>query len=139
MTPPNWPTPPDDSPDALKHYLAMWNERDHERIRGHLDQCVADDCWWVDPLHQHRGRDALEANVREFRATYADAQLGLGSAIDSHNGRHRYEWVITTGGAAGDPGDVLIRGFDVSTVNDSGLIDRVDGFFWVLDRTGPGA
>jgi hypothetical protein len=127
--------PPPDVPEVLRHYLRMWNERDPERIRAHLDRCVGDDCWWVDPLHRHTGRDALEANVREFRATYPDADLGLGSNIDSHNGRHRYEWYITS-----SPGELLIRGFDVVTVDDgSGMINRVDGFFGELDRSGPGS
>ena len=117
-----------DAPEVLRHYLRMWNERDPDQIRVHLDRCVGDDCWWVDPLHQHTGRDALEANVREFRATYPDADLGLASNIDSHNDRHRYEWVITS-----RPGEELIRGFDVVTVDpSSGMINRVDGFFGEL-------
>lgn len=120
-----------DAPEVLQHYLRMWNERDPDRIRAHLDRCVGDDCWWVDPLHQHTGRDALEANVREFRATYPDADLGLASNIDSHNDRHRYEWVITS-----RPGEELIRGFDVVTVDpSSGMINRVDGFFGELTPT----
>ena len=123
--------PPADAPDALQHYLRMWNESDADQIRVHLDKCVAEDCRWVDPLHQHTGRDALEANVREFLATYPGASLGLGSNIDSHNDRHRYEWVITL------DGELLIRGFDVVTTNDAGMISRVDGFFGVLDRHGP--
>lgn len=124
-----------DIPEVLQHYLRMWNERDPEAIRGHLDLCVGDDCWWVDPIHNHRGRDPLEANVRGFRSTYPDADLGLGSNVDSHNGRHRYEWFITS-----TPGELLLRGFDVVTVDDtSGMINRVDGFFGGLDRSGPGA
>lgn len=127
--------PPADAPEVLRHYLRMWNERDPDVIRAHLDRCVGDDCWWVDPLHQHTGRDALEANVREFRSTYPDADLGLGSNIDSHNGRHRYEWFITS-----SPGELLLRGFDVVTVDQAtGMINRVDGFFGALDRTGPGS
>ena len=118
-------------PEVLQRYLAMWNEKDPDQVRRHLDTCVADTCWWVDPLHQHVGRDALEANVREFRATYPTAALGLGSNIDSHNGRHRYEWIITV------DDELVLRGFDVVTVDDEGLIDRVDGFFGVLERTGP--
>lgn len=133
----DWPTPPADAPDVLKHYLSAWNEHDLDALRPHLDACVADDCLWIDPLHQHTGLDALEANIREFRSTYTDAALGLGSNIDSHNGRHRYEWVITTG--VGDARVVMIRGFDVVTVNDAGLIERVDGFFGELERSGPGA
>lgn len=123
--------PPIDVPEVLRHYLRMWNEQDPDRIRSHLDRCVAPDCWWVDPLHQHTGRDPLEANVREFRATYPGAELGLGSNIDSHNDRHRYEWAITV------DGDLLIRGFDVVTTDDAGMIERVDGFFGMLDRHGP--
>jgi len=126
---------PADAPVQLQHYLRMWNERDVDRIRAHLDRCVADDCLWVDPLHHHTGRDPLEAQVRDFRATYPDAELGLGSNIDSHNGRHRYEWYITS-----SPGELLLRGFDVVTVDEeSGMINRVDGFFGSLDRVGPGA
>jgi len=135
MTDDNVSTPEDNVPEILQHYLRMWNERGPDQIRAHLDRCVGDDCWWVDPLHQHTGRDALEANVREFRATYPDADLGLGSNIDSHNDRHRYDWFITS-----SPGELLIRGFDVVTVDStSGMINRVDGFFGVLERTGPGA
>jgi hypothetical protein len=119
-----------DVPEVLQTYLRMWNERDPDQIRVHLDACIGDDCWWVDPLHQHTGRDALEANVRGFRVTYPDADLGLASNIDSHNERHRYDWMITS-----SPGELLIRGFDVVTVDaTSGMINRVDGFFGELER-----
>lgn len=124
------PLPPD-APPVLVDYMAMWNEHDPELIRSHLDRCVGEDCWWVDPLHQHTGRDALEANVREFRAQFPSAGLGVGSNIDSHNDRHRYEWVIVS------DGELMLRGFDVVTVGADGLIDRVDGFFGTLARTGP--
>lgn len=125
------PPIPIDAPAVLIDYLSMWNERDPELIRSHLDKCVSGNCWWVDPLHHHTGRDALEANVRRFRAQFPDADLGVGSNIDSHNDRHRYEWVIVSNGA------LVIRGFDVVTVGDDGLINRVDGFFGTLDRVGP--
>jgi hypothetical protein len=122
---------PSDIPDAMQHYLRMWNEHHLELIRGHLDQAVSEDCLWVDPQHSHVGRDDLEQNVREFRAAFPDASLGLGSNVDGHNNRYRYEWVIFANG------ELLVRGFDVATVNDGGLIDRVDGFFGTLERTGP--
>ena len=109
----------------------MWNERDLSKVRPHIDAVVAEDCLWVDPLNNHVGRDALEANVREFRTSFPDAELGLGSNVDSHNNRYRYEWVIMNGG------ELLLRGFDVMTLNDAGLIERVDGFFGTLERSGP--
>ena len=123
--------PPVDLPPSMQSYLRMWNTRDLDHIRGHLDQAVTTDCLWVDPLHNHVGRDALEANVREFRAQFPGADLHLGSNVDTHNNRYRYEWVITV------VGEVMIRGFDVTTLAGSGLIERVDGFFGTLERLDP--
>ena len=125
------PALPDNAPAVLVTYMQMWNERDPEAIRGHLDAAVSEDCLWVDPQHQHTGRDALEANVRGFRATFPNADLGVGSNVDAHNDRYRYEWVIV------NDGELLIRGFDVVTVDADGLIGRVDGFFGTLERVGP--
>lgn len=113
-------------PPALYDYLNMWNERDPDAIRGHLDKAVSDDCLWVDPQHSHIGRDALEANVRGFRDKYGSAELTLASNVDGHNNRYRYEWLITL------QGQTLIHGFDVVTVNADGQIERVDGFFGKL-------
>ena len=120
--------PAENIPQVLRDYLLMWNEKNPEAIRGHLDVAVAEDCLWIDPLHQHTGRDALEANVRGFRDEFANAELGLASNVDGHNLRYRYEWVIK------DKGAVLLNGFDVATLNNAGLIERVDGFFERLIR-----
>ena len=120
--------PNKDLPAAMTNYLLMWNEMDSDAIRGHLDLAVSEDCVWVDPQHAHIGRDALEENVRGFRKKYTTAQLGLASRVDGHNQRYRYEWVIKM------DGELLIRGFDVATINDDGLIERVDGFFGTLER-----
>lgn len=124
------------APDVLHRYMAMWNERDVEKVRTHLDSCVSESCLWVDPQHQHTGRDALEANVRGFRASFPDADLGLGSNVDGHNDRYRYEWLITTGD--GPDTALLIRGFDVVTLDTDGMIERVDGFFGPLAPFGLG-
>ncbi|MEM9521853.1 MAG: nuclear transport factor 2 family protein [Actinomycetota bacterium] len=125
------PPVPDNAPHVLTSYMQMWNERDPDAIRAHLDRAVSDDCVWVDPQHNHVGRDALEANVRGFRSQFPNADLGVGSNVDGHNDRYRYEWVIVNDGA------LLIRGFDVVTLNADGLIERVDGFFGTLGRVGP--
>lgn len=121
--------PPSHLPQAMQHYLRMWNERDPERIRVHLDRAVSDACLWVDPQQAHTGRDALEANVRRFRSKFPDAELGLRSNVDHHHRRYRYEWKIEV------EGEVLILGFDVMTLDDQGLVERVDGFFGDLERT----
>lgn len=120
----------ENAPEALHHYLKMWNETDIAAIRPHLDQAVSDDCLWVDPQNHHVGRDALLENVVGFRTKYPNASLTLASNMDGHHQRYRYEWRISVGS------QILIEGLDVATLNAAGLIERVDGFFGPLKRTG---
>ncbi len=116
---------------ALDHYFVMWNETDPALVRGHLDLAVTEEFVFCDPLHDHVGRDALEQNVREFRAKYPHAVLGVSSGVDLHHDRCRYEWNITL------KGRVMIVGFDAVRIAPSGLLDRVDGFFGPLPPAGP--
>ncbi len=67
--------------------------------------------------------------VREFRTKFPTAELDLASRVDHHHERYRDEWVTTM------DGKVLMPGFDVVTLGTSGLLERVDGFFGVLERT----
>ncbi|MCF6275206.1 MAG: nuclear transport factor 2 family protein [Robiginitomaculum sp.] len=46
--------------------LAAWNEKDPERIRGHLDIALAPDIAFADPDNFVEGIDAFEAVVRTF-------------------------------------------------------------------------
>ena len=41
----------------------------------------------------------------------------------AHHNRVRYHWNFTRRGRT------LLRGFDVATIAESGLIERIDGFF----------
>jgi hypothetical protein len=68
----------------------------------------------------------LEANVREFRAERPAAGFIVASLLDSHNQRYRYEWNLV------EDDKVTLRGFDVTTLDDEGLIERIDGFFGPL-------
>lgn len=116
-------------PEALRHYWAMWNETDIGLIRRHLDQAVSEDFLFVDPLHYHVGRDALEANVTNLRSEHPEYFFTMASDIDHHHDRYRYIWLMSK------RDQVLIEGFDVATFNEAGLIERVDGFFGPLVRT----
>jgi hypothetical protein len=117
-------------PDAFGHYLAMWNERDPELVRGHLDNAVSADMIFADPRDYHVGREALHQNVRRFHRAFPGADLSIISGVDSQHSRYRYEWRIAVDGA------VVLDGFDVATVNADGLIERVDGFFGPLPPKG---
>lgn len=118
--------PNEQLPKALLCYLEMWNELDMQKMRPLLDQCIATDCLWVDPQNAHTGRDALENNVKAFRENFPQAVLSLASNVDGHHQRYRYDWKIHING------ELLIKGFDVTTLNADGLIERVDGFFGEL-------
>ena len=81
---------------------------------------------FCDPLHHHVGRDALEANVLQLRSTYPHTAFSLGSGVDHHHDRCRYEWHFTL------KGRLVIAGFDAVRIADSGLLDRIDGYFGPL-------
>jgi hypothetical protein len=119
-------------PAAFGHYLAMWNEPDPALVRSHLDRAVSEDVVFADPQDFHTGRDALHRNVRRFHRLFPGADLSITSGVDSQHNRYRYEWRV----ARGD--EILLDGFDVTTVNDEGLIERVDGFFGPLPSKDPG-
>lgn len=110
-------------PEALDHYWQMWNEPNLDRVRGHLDRAVAKGFEFADPINHHVGRDALETNVRDLRTERPDVEFVLGSAIDGHHGRYRYAWHMKQGGR------VVLRGLDVATLDEDGLLLRIDGFF----------
>lgn len=109
----------------------MWNQRDLDAVRSDLELAVTDDFIFCDPIHFHIGRDALEANVREFRTSQPLAEFRIGSGVDHHHNRYRYEWHLTRRNR------VLVKGFDVATVAENGLIERVDGFFGELPAVPP--
>ena len=110
-------------PPALTSYWDMWNELDVDRVRHHLDRAVAPDFVFSDPVHLHRGRDALEANVRTLRTDKPEYRFVIASELDRQHDCYRYEWHMMRRHR------VLLRGFDVARVRADGLLVRVDGFF----------
>ncbi len=113
-------------PESMRHYWNMWNEPDVEQIRSHLELAVSDDVLFVDPLHQHQGKDALEANVRQLRSEKPKYSFVIASNIDGHSNRYRYRWNLMRRDR------VLLKGFDVTTLNEDGMVERIDGFFGEL-------
>lgn len=112
-----------DVPEVLHTYLAMWREPDQAKREALLAECVSDDVVFADPQDYHEGRDALAANTKRFHETFPGAVLSRTSEVDIQNRRHRYTWRIEL------DGKTLIDGMDVTTLNDDGRIERIDGFF----------
>ncbi len=38
-------------PESFDHMLAAWNERDPEKVRGHLEKALAANVEFIDPTH----------------------------------------------------------------------------------------
>ena len=114
-------------PPAFDHMLAAWNERDLEKIRGHLEQALAPEIHFVDPSIETRGIDEFEANVREFRTRLPDAVCSRASGVDAHHDLFRYAWAIHR-----DDGELLLPGFDVARADAQGRVAMVLGFFGPL-------
>jgi hypothetical protein len=110
-------------PEVLDRMLAIWNERDPNRIRGRIDSALSGGVIFVDPANSIEGRDAFEAMVKAFRAQNPDAVCSRSSGVDSHHGLHRYHWQIHR------RGELFIEGFDVAEVDGEGRVSRVLGFF----------
>lgn len=111
------------TPDAFAEYLAAWNARDPDAIRAHLERSVAPDAVFVDPANRVTGIDAIEGLIREAKAETPGATYARTTGIDGHNRRYRYRW------EARFDETTVVPGMDVTTLNDAGLIERIDGFF----------
>ncbi len=108
--------------ECFAHYLAAWNEPEPSKIFGHLERAVAIDVWFVDPANQVQGIRSIEQLIREAHEAM-DAEYVRISGIDGHNRRYRYLWEVRR------EGQPAIPGMDFTTVNEAGLIERIDGFF----------
>ncbi|MDJ0786419.1 MAG: nuclear transport factor 2 family protein [Myxococcota bacterium] len=110
-------------PESFFHYLGAWNEPDPSRVRALLEKSVAPDVLFVDPAHTTRGVDELEAMILDAHRERPNASYVRVSGVDGHNLRYRYLWEVRMDGA------LLLPGMDVTTVDESGAILQIDGFF----------
>ena len=115
-----------DYPETFDHMINAWNERDPEKIRGHLDLALSADVEFCDPSNHTHGIDEFEAMVRAFRTEIPEAVCARASGIDAHHHLYRYDWTVSVGD------EVLVPGFDVAATDTAGRVCRVDGFFGPL-------
>lgn len=111
-------------PSELVAYWTAWNEPELNQVRSHLEVAVTTDVEWNDPRDSFVGINELEDAVRRLRTSKPEYVFTIVSEIDSHHGRLRYRWDMARNGRT------LMEGLDIVTLHpDSGLIERVDGFF----------
>jgi hypothetical protein len=106
--------------------LAAWNETEPAAVRGHLERALAPDVHFVDPSIDVTGIDGFEANVHEVHGRLPGATYSRTSGVDTHHQLYRYAWAIHQNGK------LVLPGFDVAEVDDSGRVTRVLGFFGPL-------
>lgn len=117
-------------PESFVHYNAAWNERDPARVREHLELAVAEGVVFADPDNRTEGIEELEAMIREARLELPHAEYGADSEVDGgHDLRYRLHWRVRTG-----TDEPAVLGMDIITIDDAGLITRIDGFFDDLRR-----
>jgi hypothetical protein len=112
--------------DLADRYLAAWNETDPGARRTAIEDLVADDVRYTDPLVEAEGRDAFDATVAAVQEQFPGFVFRLAGPADAHHDQVRFSWEFGPAGA-----DAPVAGFDVAVVDDDGRIRTVLGF---LDR-----
>ncbi len=112
-----------DYPESLDYMLAAWNEPDSTLVRGHLEKALAPTIRFVDPSIDVTGIDGFEANVHEVHGRLPGAVYSRTSGVDSQHGFYRYHWAIHVNG------ELVVPGFDVAEIDESGRVALVIGFF----------
>ena len=113
-------------PESLDHMLAAWNEAEPGAVRAHLERALSPDVEFIDPSVVTHGIDEFQANVQDVHARLPGAEYLRTSGVDSHHNLYRYAWEIRR------EGDLVLQGFDVTEVDEEGLVRRVWGFFGPL-------
>ncbi len=114
---------------SLDKMLATWNTPDASEVRALVDASMEHNVHFVDPNHNIIGRYAFVDMVGAVQKLIPGAVYARASEVDFQNNHCRYHWAISKDGQS------LMKGFDVTEVNDAGKIVKVIGFFGELDRT----
>ncbi|MEU6851329.1 nuclear transport factor 2 family protein [Actinacidiphila alni] len=119
-----------DNQHLVQRYIAVWNETDPAARRLLVDEVLAADARYTDPLADVTGLAAFDAVVAAVQEQFPGFVLTLG-AVDTHHHLARFTWEL---GPAG--GESAVIGFDVVEIGDDGLVHSVQGF---LDKVPAGA
>lgn len=115
------------TPACFATLLAAWNETNAEKRRALVEESVTDDVSFTDPQYAITGREAFLDMMTAFHARVGKVRLERTSAIDMHNDRARYAWVINW------PDGTSFEGFDAVALNMAEMkVCRIDGFFGAL-------
>lgn len=116
-----------DHPKALDSMMAIWNSDDADEIKRLTHEIMETNVHFVDPNYNITGRDAFIKMVHETQAKIPGAAYGHVGNVQGQNNFYRYHWAIHMGEK------LLMPGFDVTELNDTGRIVKIIGFFGELN------
>lgn len=109
--------------EIAARYLDTWNAADAAERNTLLAQVWSEDCVYVDPLAEARGREQVGATIGAVREQFPGAVFALIGEVDAHHRQLRFRWGL---GPAGE--EPLAIGFDVVVVDEENRIVDVRGF-----------
>jgi hypothetical protein len=109
--------------DIVSRYLDTWNATDEGTRTGLLDEHWSEDCVYVDPLADVRGRTAIGSVIQAVHAQFPGFVFSQVGNADAHHQQVRFQWGL---GPAGE--DPVVIGFDVVVVDDASRVCDVRGF-----------
>lgn len=120
-------------PKCLEQMLAIWNSSDKNEINQLADSYLESNLHFVDPNYNIIGRQPFIDMVHAVHKKIPGAVYSHVGNFDSHNNLYRYHWAIHL------QGKLIMPGFDVAEINDTGKVVKVIGFFGEFNRAGENA
>ena len=114
--------------ECLEKMMAVWNSSDLDEQKRLVDEALEHNCHFADPNHNIVGRTAFLSMVDEVQSRIPGATYTRASRVDVQNNFCRYHWEIHMGDK------LVVEGFDVTEINDSGKVVKVLGFFGPLTK-----
>lgn len=113
---------------SLNSMLAVWNTTNADEKRRLVEAALEHNVHFADPNHNIIGREPFLKMVDEVQARIPGAVYSRSSDIGFQNNFCRYHWEIRL------KGQLIVSGFDVTEVNDTGKIVKIIGFFGELKK-----
>jgi hypothetical protein len=119
--------------DPIAAYGAAWLETDPAARLRLLELAWAPEAVYSDPLAHVPGRDALSAHIGATQAAMPGARIEVTGEPVRHHDSAFFRWTMSDASGA-----VVMTGFDVVQLDESGRIARLTGFFDSDTGTAPG-
>ena len=110
--------------ETVAAYAAAWSEADVAKRRELLEQAWAADGVYTDPTAHVEGREALVQHISGFLKSLPGHRIEATSRADVHHNLLRFSWRLTK-----PDGSVMTEGMDFGTIDASGRLTRIVGFF----------